>query len=941
MKKGALKLISIVLSLAISLWSLPLAFNIVSAENTDKIYASSHEVGYEAENAINNDFSDYWMTEEEQGTLTLDLGKVYRVTGYKQFFRDSDVWFFAVKGSLDNDQWVDIANYDYGVSGKAFADSVDGFYRYVKLEVYGSENNSKITSSEFIVDRSELSDGTNVALGLKGYSSSWSGGFEHEKAFDGDVGSYYCANNGNFPQYCGVNFNYSVYAKSVEIYLKDYDTYDFEITAKTLEGTTEQVVARKARTGSYFIFYVSGEYVSFEYKVYSAKGWANLVEMNVNGFKDLTDTECAQSGIASTSGDYHIYSFPYGVYVDKCTDSEAYISNDGKSWEKLSKSADTVCKYVRTSLGNSARVYGTPLVKDLAQGIKGSVSDYSNEDYSAIKCTTNPEHEDGKNAFWCAESYNGVHWLQIDLGNVCYVEKVIQRFQDNGSYRFKIEGSLDGSTYVTIYDTVGRENGQSFECETDNQKYFRYIRLTETDCGWANSNQFQIIGYGEPIRESWWRRESGVVRYYPKEQKVTINEMIDKLDYYRQCGFKVIEVHQPYEGVGDIWSGLGATDNYNADPINGTLDDWAYFLDKAHSLGMYVFMFGNVGYARSSAEFFKKACLDYANGIDSEERNWFLFSDTCPDSSKWFWSDLANAYYYGYWGENGQIPNYNFDTEEWRTESRNYVTFWADFGFDGVALDAPPAYYYGSQNAATVTYNSITKPLSARNVMILPEGTGDYNYIYSYHYNAVQNYNMGQWGGGAWSLGIDAVTDCNATTIDDFIKSGRDNAVALGGTAIAPLCFEQKYENVEDYKRIAEAALLTTSGHMAFLHSGSSAFIGQDIIDNCSEYLKESVFSLFALQNSYSAFNASGLRNRIPTNNDNVYYAYSRTDVSGHIKAVVIFNYSDSTNEITVNLDGTGMSGRFINLISGEKLTANGSIKVTLPHGGFVILGEI
>ena len=912
------------------------------------ISATSETAGHLAASAADGNTSTYWMASEEDDSpeLCADLGEVRAVTGYKQIFATSDVWFFTVYGSLDNVNWTPIADYSVGASGKSFADSASGFYRYVKVAFFASQNGSAFTSAEFAIESKSLSEGTNVALGMKGYSGSWAAGFEHESAFDGDTGSYYCANDGNYPQWCGVNWEYECAVNSVEIYLQDYGTYEFEVTAKGMDGQTVTVAERAVRTGSYFRFETDGLFSNVEYKVYAGPGWANLAEMKVNGFKDLASDKCATAAQSEIKDGANVFYFPYGAYVDEVRGaSSVSISQDGSSWTSVADASaiGSIVNYVKAESDGAIRLFGTPLERDLAQGLKGSVSDYSNEGFNAEKATTNPEHEDGRNQFWCAESSGGEHWLQIDLGNVCRVEKVVQRFQDPGSYRFKIEASKDGTDWVVLHDGLSElASGQEFEVMTGEEKMFRYVKLTVVeDSGWANSNQFQIIGFGEPVPEHWWQRESGVVRYYPKEQKVSIADMTDKLEYYRENGMKVIEVHQPYEGAGDIWSGLGATDNYNADPVNGTLDDWAAFLDKAHSLGMYVFMFGNVGYARDYSPFFEKACMDYANGIASEERDWFLFSETCPDPAKWFWSDTANAYYYAYWEEGGQIPNYNFDTEAWQAESKRYVTYWADFGFDGVALDAPPAYYFGSADPATVTYESITKPLNARNIMILPEGTGDYNYIYSYHYTTIQNYNMGQWGGGAWSLGIDAVTDQNARTVDDFIKSGRDNAVSLGGSAIAPLCFEQKYENVEDYKRKAEAALLTTSGHMAFLHSGTSAFVGQDIIETWSEDLRSAVFEMFALQNSFAAFNASGMRYRVPTNDDTVYYAYCRGDLRGNTRGLVVFNYSGQQAEICVDLSNTGFGGTFFDLLTGKRYESAGDeLRLTIPGSSYVILGQ-
>ena len=904
------------------------------ADGAQNISASSEAAGHGAALAFDGNAKTYWQAETVEANLRCDLGELKRVISYRQRFNAEDLWFFAVFGSVDGSNWATLADYSTGGAGVVFSDSVSGVYRYIKIEFYGSESGANANSCEFSVDGKELSEGENVALGMKGYSSSWAPGFEHEKAFDGDSGSYYCANSGVLPQHCGVRWDYGVKTKLVTILLQDYGTYEFEVTAQTASGETVTIMPREVRTGIYFEAATDGIYTCIEYKLYAAPGWANLTEMQVFGFRNFIDPKCADGATSVGNGVYDLRGL---CYVDG-TDGTAQFSDDGEHWAD-GDACGKVARFVKIS-GAPTAVWASRIERDLAMNLKGAVSDYSNEGFSADKATRDPEHEDGKNQFWCAETSGGTHWLTLDLGRTCVVNKVLQKFQDPGSYTFKIEASVDGEQYFTLCDhTDTAVTGQTFETETGT-KLMRFVKLTVAGAEWANSNRFAVYGVGSPLAESWWQRESGVVRYYPKKQKDRIGDIISKLDEYRRNGFKVIEIHQPYEGQGDIWAGLGATNNYQADPINGTLDDWNELLYEAHRRGMYVFMFGNVGYTRSTAEFFRKACTDYANGVKSAERDMFLFSDKCNDPSKWFWSDIAGAYYYGYWGENGQIPNYNFDSAAWRAECKKYVTYWADFGFDGVALDAPPAYYFGSSDPAQVTYDSITHPLRARNIMILPEGTGDSNYVYSYGYSAVQNYNMGSWGGGAWSLGIDAVTDMNATTIDDFIKSGRDNTVSLGGASIAPLCFEQKYENVEDYKRMAEAALLTTSGHLAFLHAGTDVFIGQDILAGKSRELQDEVHSLFRLQNSYSAFNASGARYRVKTNNDKVYYAYSKADMSGNVKALCVFNYSGVGNEITVDLRNTGYTGSLVDLRTGEVYEiTDGFVSVAIDHGGYITLG--
>ncbi len=915
---------------------------VFASESGYAVSASDEKAGHTAAMACDGNMNTKWEAGSSVATLTYDLTEVRSVLSYAQYFDSDGLYYFSVKGSLDGLQWATLADYTRGAAGSAFSDSVSGYYRYVKLEITGAENGVCANSREFSVVSRPVGQGENLALGMKGYSSSWSAGFEHEKAFDGNSGSYYCAAGADYPQYCGTEWQYACKVTEVSVWLQDYGSYEFEVIGTKVNGEETTIAPRLPRSGINFVFAADGVFTKVEYKVYSGPGWANLQEMQVYGFRNVASSDCFWQADKTVAEEGATYSFGAPHYVESVAGGTVSVSDDGEQWTVCPDGkVEKICSYVRTTDADAA-VYALSLRRDLAMGMKSAVSDYSEEAFNSEKCTTNPEHEDGKNQFWCASSFNGEHWLRMDLGRLCVIEEVVQKFQDYGTYQYKIEVSKDAEEWETLADCYGQAaEGQTFTAYTGEDKLFRYVKLSLLDCGWANSNQLQVIGYGSPCRESWWERESGVYRYYPKEQKVSIEEITANLDYYRDWGMKVIEIHQPYEGLGDIWSGLGATNNYHADPVNGTLDDWARLLEEAHERDMYVFMFGNVGYARSSAEFFQKACKDYANGVASPERDWFLFSDTCPDSSKWFWSDTANAYYYGFWGEKGQIPSYNFDNAAWREECKKYVTYWADFGFDGVALDAPPAYYFGSTNPEKATYESITNPLGGYNIMMLPEGTGDANFIKNYHYTTIQNYNINGWGPGAYSVGIDAVTNADASSLDDLIKNGRDNAVSLGGVTLAPLSFEQKYENVEDYKRRTEAALLTTSGHMAFLHSGSSAFIGQDMMENWNKDLLDEVTRLFRQQNSFAAFNSGGMRFKVNTNNDDVYYAYCKSDESGNVRAVCIFNYSAKTASISADISGTGFKSRFTDLATGDIYnTEQGKLNVTLPAGGYIILGE-
>jgi glycosidase len=848
-----------------------------------------------------------------------------------------------------------LGDYSFGQRGLVFADDVNGFYQYIKLTVFSSRKGYLATSRDFSVTTMEMNEGTNIALGMKGNSGSWSPGWEHERAFDGDLGTAYCANDGSFPQWCGVEWEYMVYVDTLEIYVKDYGTTNFEIEILLENGSWVKLVEAADFVGTHFKFDVKQEVKAVIYRVFYGPGWANLVEMIVNGFRDFN--------LVKPGEDIQEYDFEYLSYLDRLAivntvgDFKIEASRDGENWEEIANEdteltdgyllVEDYYQYLRYNENgeykkDNLKIFGTQLIRDLAQGLQGKVSDYSDENFNAEKATTNPEHVDGRNQFWCASTYGGEHWLMIDLGNPSVIKKVRQKFQDTGSYKFKILASLDGETWITLRDEYdGAVEGQVFDAypEEDNN-LFRYIALYEKDVSWANSNQFQVFGVGSPVQEEWWQSESGVIRYYLKQQAVTINQITDLLPYFQESGYKVLELHQPYEGLADIWGGLGSTNNYQIDPIVGTHDDLKILIDEAHKAGIYVFMFGNVGYARSTAAFFEKACRDYALGIESAERDWFLFSKTCPDPTKWFWSDTANAFYYGFWGENGQIPTYNFDNEAWRQETTKYVTYWANFGFDGIALDAPPVYYWGSADPVSTSYRYITNPLAAMNVMTIPEGTSDANFIYQYNYDVVQNYNLSSWGAGGWTLALEKAMAHNAEAIDEYVRL-RDNAVQFYGVSFATLTFEQMYENVTSEEKLMEAALLVTTGHMAFLHSGSSAMIGQDILLDWPKEVQEKVASLYALQNSFAGLNANGARNKLYTNNDDLFYASFKTNMSGSLKNISLFNFSDKTETVTVDVSNIGTTSlEVVNLLTGEVeevMTENGKLIVEMESLSYKI----
>ncbi|WP_083975537.1 alpha-L-fucosidase [Kitasatospora mediocidica] len=102
---------------------------------------------------------------------------------------------------------------------------------------------------------------------------------------------------------------------------------------------------------------------------------------------------------------------------------------------------------------------------------------------------------------WCATDGNTGHWLQVDLGSVHPVTGArIAWEQPAKAYRFRIDGSTDGSTWTTLADqsantTTAQVQALTFTAQT------RYVRVTVTggldSSTWASIRTLEV--YDRPF----------------------------------------------------------------------------------------------------------------------------------------------------------------------------------------------------------------------------------------------------------------------------------------------------------------------------------------------------------------------------------------------------------------------------------------------------------
>lgn len=836
--------------------------------------ASSSKGKHSSAKAVDGNLTSFWQSSQSAGWIVVDLKTSYSLTSICQVFHESSVWKFKVEGSVDKENWLLLVDKTKGASGDVFAESVSGVYRYVKLTVLESKDGFLPSSKEFIINGTNADK--NIALGKQCTNVVVQKDHNPNDALDGNMSTYWIADNGQFPQSLTVDLEEVCTLSGIQQIFKDHDNWKFKI-----EGSNDEL------------------------------HWAVLVDNTdgISGFDFKTPVSGEFRYIRLT-----IWGSAKGYWAHSC------------EFRVFGTEKDVV------SLGGRE-------LEDLAFNALAATSSFCDNNHTQKKAF------DGDNTtFWYADNNAYPQWLCADLGLPCDVRNIKQTFVEKDVWSFIIEGSNDNKKWDLLADCRSGIAGTEYVKELNG--VYRYIKLTILDAkskSRAGSRSLVIKGFGSPRNATWWEETSGMTRYYPKYYRQTLNSIKDSLDILQAQGYRNIELSAIYEGDPSVWGGLGATNNYAIDPSIGTLEDFEDLLREVHARDMRLTFFGNVGYCWYKAPFFEKACDDQRNDVYSKERNWFHFSDKKLNDN-WFWSDRAQAYYYSCWGNSdgaeGRIPSYNFNNREWQEECRNYLDFWADKGVDGILLDAPEVYDGITDD---IINESIIKVLNRRGILTNAEGASNIEkWISRFDFKLIQGFDMYGWGGGKRSEVLNARRNQNPCELNGKLKSYRDRIVALGATTITPPMWEIPATNEE---RLFELAYLISMGTVVINHYGDhhSDYIAQLILDKWPQKDQKKFYDLIRLQNGYNGLAPMGQRTCIPSNDDSKYTVFKRSNKDGKVSALVIMNFQNSTETISVNLKNTGilLGQTPLNLLDGDNIppVLSEDYYITLPPYGYMILG--
>jgi hypothetical protein len=482
----------------------------------------------------------------------------------------------------------------------------------------------------------------------------------------------------------------------------------------------------------------------------------------------------------------------------------------------------------------------------------------------------------------------------------------------------------------------------------------------------SNVQGVQAAGLRHLLPDRWWEKAAALYvgtfkpdRGYSDVFSLDPEKAAEQLAELRAQGFQAIEIFAPAEGL-YAYAGLDMTDPYRIDPELGTMEDFRRFVRLAHSNGVAVIVFFNLGYFSIEAPAWLEACRDKKAGRDTEKVRWFSWADRPdappparpedvyftdmippigdPDTPKtwgWQYSDLAGCYYWSRWegkdkdGNLVGLPQMDWASPEWPQEAERIIRCWMETGLDGMLVDAPGCY----QGLTWETNNRhITSVISSYgNTFILPEGVSEamllapsrnMPWLTEGGYNGLINYGLGI-SGGTWKESESSVTTAIQTgdprPIEESLRAYRDLAVAAGGVLYGRLG-RQRLEDPQ--QRMLQVATLGGIGDMLVYRAH-----GRSGPDDEEQWLLRTRYA-------HPALHQLAARRQLPTNADSKYYAFLRTAQDGSERVLVVLNFQPSPETIVVDLSRVATAG-LIDLKTGEWRDRTLPLRVALPAYGY------
>ena len=447
-----------------------------------------------------------------------------------------------------------------------------------------------------------------------------------------------------------------------------------------------------------------------------------------------------------------------------------------------------------------------------------------------------------------------------------------------------------------------------------------------------------------PAGYEWWKTANGLYMCFTDGNQNdpwlgTWVRMQNHVDELVANGVKSYDMFACYDGDRSIYYGLGPIDYYLPQTEAGTETEFDSMVAYAHSKGMAVMSWLELGYSSPDHGYWIQAQYDKRDGLSTPYSRSFLWDDSCP-KGEWGSSKIADSCYKLIWKQ----PGFDWASADWQAEAANIVAHWIDKGLDGMVFDAYNLgdYDWGLLNATNATCKPNVQDLwNAAGGFIVPEGIidgtdsgtavgPDSDYGFSAVNNVVGGKEKGSWNNDYFDAGSLFVED--GISPEGQFADTVDVARANGGTN-----YGYDVVRVSDKIRPCSFAIMTTAGVIEELYFSTEY----------SALCTQAFWDILNVVNSHDALTPMATRVGAPASGSYPAYAHVKTSTDGQSKALCIFNGSAAyANTITVDLSGTGIDVpcETTNLMTGQPgpIITSTNLTVTVEgcgnHGGFLIL---
>lgn len=448
------------------------------------------------------------------------------------------------------------------------------------------------------------------------------------------------------------------------------------------------------------------------------------------------------------------------------------------------------------------------------------------------------------------------------------------------------------------------------------------------------------IGKKSMAQNSSYLNMNGVMWFYNIDYGTPFTTITSNLAALQNNGINIIGIYSPYNGNPDWYLGAVAVDFYDVYGPCGTLADWDNMIDSAHARGMKVIAWFADYIIDSSSAYFDTAKVQYkAGNTTAPECASFAWSETGTDNfpsvnlsqgvQSWVYSPEAEAYYWLCWDAG---PHLNFNGPEGINFASNASKFWLDHGLDGFMYDVGHVMH---QELKPV-WITLPQTYVSRDMWLSPEYSdastiqNDYNYGYNCWFNYADD---------------DAANDYSRIITGAINADGLETALQNSNWAHASNSWTYAFTlwtppSYTEANYVQEAALLAGAGITYGCNSYEEFYAGW------SSTQKANWGKVLKAVNDNAALLPSASRTRLPitSSNNQQAYAMKRVSADGLQTALLIYNFQNSTQSVTVNLTGSGILAPQtpLDLYNGgnyaTSISSDTSYTVSLPAYGFALL---